>query len=170
MKTRRIAIAVTLAMASGLALAKGAFNQTDKRFVTEAANSGVYETQVAQVAEKRAQSPEVKAYAGMLLREHEKSNDALKKLAASKSMTLPRELPHEFRGRVQGFEREDVGSFDREFLQKLGLDDHDKSIELFERAADRATSVELKNFAKAQLPVLRKHRERAQELMEKLPK
>lgn len=160
---------VALMQTAGLAHADGAFNQTDKRFVTDAANAGVYEVQAAQVAAKRAQNPQVKAYAEMLVRDHDKANDELKQLAASRSMDLPRELPHDLRGRVQGLERDAPEKIDRDFVQKVGLDDHAKDIELFERAGDKATDPALKAFVQKTLPTLRDHREHAQKLMGELP-
>ncbi|WPB58761.1 DUF4142 domain-containing protein [Xylophilus sp. GOD-11R] len=160
--------ALGLVCLSTLAQADGAFNQTDRRFVTDAANAGVYEVQAAQVAVKRAQSADVKAFAQMLLSDHEKANVALEKLAASRSMELPRELPHELRGRVQGLEREQPEKFDREFVQKVGMDDHDKDIRLFENAVAKSTDPELKSFAVKTLPELKQHRQHAQGLIGKL--
>lgn len=158
------ATAVILGL-SGLAHADGAFNLTDKKLATDIANGGVYEVQAAQVAVKRAQNAGVKTYAEMLLKDHKKANAEFEKLAASKSMELPRELPHEQRGRVQGFERHDSATFDKDFLQKVGLDDHAKDIELLEKTSDTATDIELKAFAKKTLPVLKHHRAEAEKLM-----
>lgn len=165
MKLKFAALPLSIFLCCGIAHADGAFNQTDKRFVTEAANAGVYEVQAAQVAAKKAQNPQVREYAEMLVRDHEKSNEELRKLAATQSMELPRELPHELRGRVQGLERAKPAGFDKQFLGKVGLDDHEKAIKLYQRASDESTNPELKAFAKDSLPELRKHREQAQKLI-----
>lgn len=167
---RHATLALAVLLGAGLAQAEGAFNQTDKRFVTDAANAGVYEVQAAQVAAKKGQDPKVKAYAEMLVRDHTRVNEELGKLAASRSMELPRELPHDLRGRVQGLEREKPESFDREFLQRVGLDDHKKDIELFERVEDKATDPDLKAFARKTLPGLKEHRAHAEKLIGSLPR
>ena len=161
-------LAAALFAASGLAHADIALNLGDKHFVVEAGNAGVYETQAAQVAVKRAQSPKVKAYARMLLKDHEKANDELRKLAASKTVELQRELPQHFRGRVQGLERAKSADFDRDFIQKVGLDDHAKDIELFENAGLKATDGDVKAFSEKTLPVLKAHRAEAQALLDGL--
>ncbi|QHI96830.1 DUF4142 domain-containing protein [Xylophilus rhododendri] len=166
MKTFRLALIPALAIGlAGMAHADGAFNLTDKKLATDIANGGVYEVQAAQVAAKRAQKGSVRSYAEMLVNDHKKANAEFEKLAASKSMDLPRELPHEQRGRVQGLERHDAAGFDQDFLQKVGLDDHAKDIELFEKTAETATDPELKAFAKTTLPTLKHHRAEAEKLM-----
>ncbi|MCZ2495688.1 DUF4142 domain-containing protein [Xylophilus sp. Kf1] len=169
-RLRQTAVALAVLLGSGLASAAGAFDQTDKSMVTEAANAGVYEVQAAQVAAKKAQNPKVRAYAEMLVKDHTKVNAELTQLAATRSMELPRELPHDLRGRVQGLEREKSESFDREFLQKVGLDDHQKDIELFERTQDKATDPDLKAFARKTLPGLKAHRAQAEKLIGALPR
>ena len=167
---RHTTLALSLLLGTGLAQAAGAFDQTDKRFVTDAANAGVYEVQAAQVAAKRAQDPKVRAFAEMLVKDHTKVNAELTQLAATRSMELPRELPQALRGRVQGLEREKPESFDRDFLQKVGLDDHQKDIELFEKGQDQATDPELKAFARKTLPGLKEHRAQAEKLMAATPR
>lgn len=167
---RHATLALAVLLGTGLAHAAGAFDQTDKRFVTDAANAGVYEVQAAQVAAKKAQDPKVKAFAQMLLKDHTKVNEELTQLAATRSMELPRELPHDLRGRVQGLEREKPESFDRDFLQQVGLDDHKKDIELFEKVQDTATDPGLKAFARKTLPSLKEHRAHAEKLIASLPR
>lgn len=164
-KPTRFLAPLLLAGAFGLAHADGAFDRGDQRFVTNAANAGVYEVQAAQVVAKKARDPKVKAYAEMLLKDHEKTNEELKQLAATRSMRLPRELPHDLRGRVQGLERQSADKIDRDFLQRVGLDDHAKDIEMFEREGLKATDPDLRAFAEKTLPALREHREHAQKLM-----
>lgn len=169
-KFQHTTLALAVLLGSGLANAAGAFDQTDKRFVTDAANAGVYEVQAAQVAAKKAQDPKVRAFAEMLVKDHTRVNEELTQLAATRSMELPRELPHDLRGRVQGLEREKPESFDRDFLQKVGLDDHKKDIELFEKARDKATDPDLKAFATKTLPSLKEHRAQAEKLIASLPR
>jgi len=165
----KLCTGATLVLAALAAHADGAFNQTDKNFVTDAANAGVYQVQAAQVAAKRAQNPKVKAYARSLIDEREKSNAALEKLAASRSMELPRELQHELRRRVRSLEEDKPEKVDREFVKNIGLDDSEKDIERFERARDRVKDPQLKGFIESNLPVLRAQRKQAMGLIGQLP-
>jgi len=165
----RICTAAALVTAAFGAYADGAFNQTDKRFATDAANAGVYQVQAAQVAAKRAQNPRVKAFAQRLIDEREKSNHALEQLAASRSMELPRELQHELRRRVRSLEEDKPEKVDREFVKNIGLDDSAKDIERFERARHKVTDPELKAFATKTLPMLREQRKQAMAIIGQLP-
>jgi len=158
-----------LVLAALTAHADGAFNQTDKTFVTDAANAGVYQVQAAQVAAKRAQDPQVKAFARRLVDEREKSNASLEKLAASRSMELPRELQHELRRRVRSLEEDKPEKVDREFVKNIGLDDSEKDIERFERARERVKDPQLKSFIETSLPMLRAQRKQAMGLIGQLP-
>jgi len=158
-----------LVFAALAAHADGAFNQTDKKFVMDAANAGVYQVQAAQVAEKRAQDPKVRAYAKTLIEQREKSNAALEKLAASRSMELPRELQHELRRRVRSLEEDKPEKVDREFVKNIGLDDSEKNIERFQRARERVKDPQLKTFIDTNLTMLQAQRKQAMGLIGSLP-
>jgi len=165
----KLCTGAALVAAALSAHADGAFNQTDKRFVTDAANAGVYQVQAAQVAAKRAQDPKVQAYARMLVEQREKSNMALEKLAASRSMELPRELEHELRRRVRSLEEDKPEKVDREFVKNIGLDDSEKDIERFQRARERVKDPELKRYIETSLPMLQAQRKQAMSLIGNLP-
>jgi predicted outer membrane protein len=47
--------------------------------------------------------------------------------------------------------------FDKAYVQKVGIDDHENDIKLFEKAAQAAQDADVKGFALKTLPVLKQH-------------
>src|SRR5689334_23058217 len=76
----------TTTAATGIAVDQG-----DAKFATDAANGGMAEVAVAKVAEQKAISPKVKAFAHMMVKDHSKANEELMAIAKTKNITLPAE-------------------------------------------------------------------------------
>src|SRR6478735_8630723 len=66
--------------------------EDDADFVVTAANDGMYEVQVAQLAKTNASSPKVKELAEHMITDHSKANEELKKIAAKKNISIPAKL------------------------------------------------------------------------------
>lgn len=58
-------------------------------FAVKAANGGMAEVEMGKIAEQRGTSKAVKDFGAMMVKDHSKANDELKKLAAAKNITLP---------------------------------------------------------------------------------
>jgi putative membrane protein len=56
--------------------------------------------------------------------------------------------------------------FDRDFVRKVGLDDHKDDIKSFEKASKKVKDPELRAFAEKTLPTLKQHLAEAQKLPE----
>jgi putative membrane protein len=64
----------------------------------------------------------------------------------------------------------DGSDFDRRYAESMGVDAHEDTIELFEKAAGSAEDADIKAFAQKTLPKLQQHLKMARELVEGLPK
>src|SRR5437588_6359038 len=64
---------------------------TDKQFLKEAADGGLAEVELGQLASSKASSDEVKKFGQRMVEDHGKANDQLKQLAQSKNVDLPNE-------------------------------------------------------------------------------
>ena len=135
----------------------------DRRFMTDAAVGGIYEVAAGQVAAEHG-SAGVKDYGNMLVKDHSAANDELKQLAASRGVSLPNRLPKNKQDILDRLAKAPAGSFDRQFVQQVGLKDHQHDIALFEKAARSARDAEVKAFAAKTLPTLRQHYQHAQQL------
>jgi len=144
------------------AFAADAPAKADQEFVTKAAGGGLYEVEVSKLAAEKAKSPEVKAYADMLIKDHTAANDELKGLASMKGMVLPPDMPADKKAKL--FKLSKSSDIDRDFIREVGLDDHRTDIALFEKASKNAKDGELKAWFGKTLPTLKDHRAAAEKL------
>ena len=66
--------------------------QKQDKFWNEAAQGGMTEVELSNLALQKSQNEEVKTFAQMMVDDHTKANDELKMLAQNKSVTLPTKL------------------------------------------------------------------------------
>ena len=136
----------------------------DRKFIQEAAGSGMFEVQAAQLATRQASDPNVKSFAGMLVDQHTKANDELVKLANAKQVELPAAPPRAMRREIEKLGKKQGGEFDRDFVREVGIKAHEKDIKTFEKASKDTKDPELKAFIDKTLPTLKEHLAMAQKL------
>ena len=130
---------------------------TDSQFVDKAGAGGMAEVELAKLAQKNAQSAEVKKIAKTIQQDHEKAGQKLQAIAKDKGLTVPQALPPEQQGLVDQLSGVQGQQFDQKYLATL-IDEHQKDIAFFEDAAQSSQlSAELQQFAKETLPTLEKH-------------
>jgi putative membrane protein len=122
--------------------------------VTKAAEGGQAEVQVAQLATERATNPDVKQFAEKLVTDHTKANAELSSLASSKNVKVDQDNDKDHL--YKKLEKKSGNDFDREFVEEM-VDDHEKDIKMFEKAASDAKDADVRNFASKTLPTLREH-------------
>ena len=136
----------------------------DRKFIEQAAGSGMFEVQVSQLATSRAKSPDVKSFASMLVDHHTKANDELTQLANAKGVELPAAPPRAMRNEVEGLAKKNGGDFDKDFIKNVGIKAHEKDIKAFEKASKDVKDPELKAWVTKTLPTLKEHLASAQKL------
>jgi putative membrane protein len=141
-----------------------ALTRSDRKFVQKAAESGMFEVQVAQLASAKATDAQVKSFASMLVDHHTKANNELVQLANAKKVELPPGPPRGMRRDIEKLGKKSGAEFDRDFVREVGIKAHEKDIKLFEKAGKDLKDPELKAFAARTLPVLQEHLAQAQKL------
>lgn len=129
----------------------------DQNFLTTAAASGLLEVAAARAAASKASNPEVQTFAGTLLRDHTAANAELRALAARKNVNLPTEIGAGQTPTLEALTNASGPEFDRQFLQTMGLSEHQSAISLFERAAREGKDADVRAYAEKTLPKLREH-------------
>jgi putative membrane protein len=136
----------------------------DRKFIDQAANSGMFEVQVAQLAVSKATDPNVKSFASMLVDQHTAANNELVKIANAKGVELPAAPKHSLRREIEKLGKKNGAEFDRDFVREVGLKAHEKDIKAFEKASKDVKDADLKAFVDKTLPVLREHLAAAEKL------
>lgn len=156
-------LSATLLLA-GAAFATQAHARSDASFMKEAAHAGAAEIEASKVAQTKAKSADVKAFADSMIADHTKVADELKALAASKNVTLPDGPSVKQKTELKLIDAGDDDKFDARYAKHFGVKAHQDTIKLFQDAAREAKDPEVKAWAERTLPGLRHHLEMAQAL------
>jgi putative membrane protein len=134
---------------------------TDETFIRNAAEANMAEIKLGQLAEEKAQAPEVKNLAKRILEDHTKALDELKPIAQQESINLPTDISHKDALTYDRLSKLSGPQFDREYTQEM-VKDHQKDISEFKRAETQVKNPASKEYAQKELPTLQEHLELAQ--------
>jgi putative membrane protein len=144
--------------------AKSNIARGDRKFIEEAANSGMFEVQVSQLAAAKATDPNVKSFASMLVDHHTAANNELVKIANGRGVELPAAPKRALRRDIEKLGKKNGEEFDRDFVRNVGIKAHEKDIKTFQKASKDVKDPELKAFVDKTLPKLQEHLAAAQKL------
>lgn len=125
-------------------------------FAVTAANGGMAEVAMGQVAQTNGFSQRVKDFGAMMVKEHSAAGEKLKKLASSKNIALPATLSDKEQKHVADMQKKTGKDFDKAYMNMM-LDDHKTDIKDFQKASTDCKDPDLKSFAMTLLPTLQKH-------------
>ncbi len=132
-----------------------------ENFWTEAAQSGMTEIILANLALEKLSNEEIKSFAQKVITDHTAVGDELKMLAASKNVTLPTDISAKQKSSMDKLSKLSGTDFDREFMKQM-VKDHKAAVKLFQKQADSGTDADVKAFAAKHLPTLQEHLSMAQ--------
>jgi len=142
-------------------------NQGDADFAMEAADGGMTEVMLGQLAQKNGSAKDVKDFGQMMVTDHSKANDELKSLAGQKNINLPASVSAEHQQMHDDLAKKTGKDFDKAYMDMM-VDDHQKDIDLFQNEANNGTDADLKAWAAKTLPTLQKHLDRAKQVRDAL--
>ena len=157
---------VLLFAPNGSTAEKDTLIASDVTFLKHEAAAGMAAVKTAELAVKKAERTEVKAFAEKLSKDHTKANAELKALAATKGVDLSNVIDPEDAETFQELEKFIGAEFDKQFLAQM-VSGHKKCVSSFETASTDARDGEVKAFASKMLPTLNVHLEKAKELSSK---
>jgi len=134
----------------------------DHTFVTKAAEGGMAEVKLGQLAADKATSDEVKKFGQRMVTDHSKANDELKTLAQQKSITLPTDLSAKDKATYDRFSKLTGAAFDRAYMQHM-LADHRTDVNEFKKESTSGKDPDVKAWAGKTLPTLEEHLKLAQD-------
>lgn len=139
----------------------------DKDFMTKAAESGMAEVRLSQLAQQKAQSADVKQFGQRMVTDHTKANNELKQIAQKENVTLPTDLSAKHKDLMNKLQNLSGAEFDREYISVMA-EDHEKAVNLFQSEAASGDNADVKAFASKTLPTLKEHLQMAQNINGKL--
>lgn len=158
-------VAASVLFAASCAPATNPANTSE--FLNAAAMSGMIEVQLASLALTRTQNPEIREFALRMAADHSKANDELRPIAASKSVTLPKDLGATEKSLSDKLSKLSGAEFDKEYVKAM-VEDHEKDVNAFQKQAQEGTDPEVKAFAAKTLPTLQQHFQTIQNIKSKM--
>lgn len=135
---------------------KSSLSDQDKKFADVAAMGGMMEVMAGKLAASNTTNATVKALGEMMVKDHTKGNEELKKWASTVSYTLPTNVDAEMQKVYDNLKAKKGMEFDRMFTD-LMVSDHQKVIAAFKKEASEGKETSLKSFATNTLPTLEHH-------------
>jgi putative membrane protein len=136
---------------------------SDKSFVKKAAEGGLAEVELGQLATQKASSEEVKKFGQRMVDDHSKANDQLKQVAAQQQIDLPTEPSAKDKATKARLEKLSGEKFDRAYMSDM-VKDHRKDVGEFAHEAKMGKDPAIKSFAESTLPTLREHLKEAEKI------
>lgn len=133
-------------------------SEQETKFAIDAANGGMAEIQLGELAGSNSKAPEVKELGRMMIEDHSKANEALKIIAAEKNIQLPAKASEDKQQVAIQLSSKNGSDFDKAYIAQM-IKDHEASLQLFETGQQTVKDSMLKAFIDNTLPVLRKHME-----------
>ena len=158
------AVAASPAQATkdGAASAKSKIDTTkamnDNEFAKAAAEGGLAEVRLGQLAADRASEKPVKDLGQRMVDDHTKANDDLKSAAAKDNVSVPTqtELSKKDQAEYDRLSKLSGTEFDHAYTEHL-VKDHKSDIAMFQHEAQNGKDPAIKSFAAKTLPTLESH-------------
>jgi putative membrane protein len=156
---RRLAAAVV----SMLPFAAIAADIPDLAFYRNAAEGGLAEVEMGNMAQQQARSPSVRDFGALMVKDHSAVNEKLKAIAESKNITLPANTSVEEMATKAKLKVLTGSSFDKSYIKGM-IKDHQEDIAEFKKEASSGRDPEARAFASATLPTLEAHLKKIQSI------
>ena len=149
-------LAATSALAADTSLSHGATS-----FIKEASEGNQAEIALAQLAQQKAQNPEIKSLAEMIQTDHQQSQDKLQTIAQAHGVTLDQGLTWSEKREQGKLEKLSGADFDQQYAKDM-LEDHVKDLNAFQKAEGQLQETDLKQFAQENITAMQKHLQHAE--------
>jgi putative membrane protein len=154
-------------------------NTAAKNWIEDRMKDNLAEIKVGEMAQKKAMSADVKAYAKMMVQDHTKANAELKEIAAKHNIEAPMDAGPDHSKTADDLQQKQGRDFDKAYIDAM-IDGHQDVLENVEdrtdksgddkmphyaaKKSDDAFDMELNQWAANTAPTVRKHLDRAKEL------
>jgi putative membrane protein len=128
----------------------------DEKFMLAAAQGGMLEVRLGEVAKEKAARQDVKDFGAMMATDHGKPGEELKAVATKNGVTLPADLDARHKAIVDKLSKLSGAEFDKTYIAEM-VKDHEKDAIAFKDASKTANNPDVKGFAAKTLPVIKSH-------------
>jgi putative membrane protein len=137
---------------------------SDADFAKDAAQGGMAEVKLGQLAQDKGTSDAVKDFGKRMVDDHSAANEKLKGIAQQESMSLPADINKKDQVTYDKLSKLSGDAFDRAYARDM-VKDHQDDIAAFQQEARNGQDPQIKSFASDTLPTLEDHLKMAREMM-----
>lgn len=128
----------------------------DKAFVKKAAEGGLAEVRLGQLAQQKSNSPDVKEFAQKMVNDHTQLNEQMHPIAQQMGVSSPEELSSKDKKEMSKLENLSGQEFDHAYIRYM-IKDHKKDLSEFKSEASRTQNAQLKEAAEHGAQVIQGH-------------
>lgn len=139
----------------------------DTHFAMKAAQGGMAEVKMGQLAADKASSPDVKAFGQQMVDDHTKANDQLKSIAQEQGITLPTDVNQKQQAMYDRLSKLSGADFDKQYVKGMVMD-HEEDVKDFRKEANSGKDEKIKSFASQTLPTLQQHLDKIKGIQSKM--
>ena len=123
-----------------------AVTSDDAKFATTAANGGMAEVALGNLAQQKSTNSQIKSFGAMMVTDHGKANDELKSIAKTKNITLPDSVDADHKKKMDDLSKMSKKDFDKAYVDAM-IEGHKKTLKLMQDEATNGKDADLKAFA-----------------------
>ena len=142
-------------------------SKVDSEFMISAANAGMTEVALGNIANNNAANDKVKEFGQMMIKDHTTAGDQLKKIAVSRNIMLPDSLSKESKKHVADMQKKKGKDFDKAYINMM-IEGHEKVLKEFEDIQSKGSDNELKAFVSQTIPIIKGHLDSAKSIKESI--
>jgi putative membrane protein len=154
-----VLVAVGLLLAAPCAKAETNLAPADKNFILAAAQGGMTEVALGELAARQGMRDDVKAFGQMMVKDHTAINSSLKALAGQKDVTIPDSLDAKHQRMVEKMAVLTGSDFDNAYIARM-IKNHEKDSKEFKAESAETKDAEIKSFVDKSIRVVDDHLQR----------
>ena len=135
----------------------------DKSFVKKAAEGGLAEVRLGELAQQKSNSQDVKEFAQKMVNDHTQLNNQMQPIAQQMGVSSPQGLSKKDKKEIAKLENLSGQQFDEAYIKYM-VKDHKKDLSEFKDEASRTQNPQLKNAAQQGAQVIDQHLQLAERL------
>jgi putative membrane protein len=136
---------------------------SDTQFAKKAAQGGMAEVRLGQLAQEKGTSDSVKKFGQRMVEDHTKAGEELKRAASKENITVPDDISAKDKATYDSLSKLSGAAFDRAYARDM-VKDHEEDIADFNKEANGGKNAAIKDFATQTLPTLQDHLKEAKEM------
>lgn len=135
----------------------------DIKMMSDLAHANFAEIETGKMALEKSQSAPVKKFAQQMIDDHTAALQELQTLAQAKGVKLPEGTDVKHKTMAAALKVMSGTGFDSQYMKRVGVNDHQQTLQLLQKVQKSAKDPELKAMATKMLPTVQHHLEMAQQ-------